>query len=228
MLARVFEEAGLSTVAIALLKEHAARVRPPRALFVPFPFGRALGKAGDPDLQHTVIAAALGLLESQSAPVLAEFPEEEGGPVRLVQASDVAALDVGGSAADEVTGLRQFYERWEQEQGGRTLVGLSGIPQRRFRGMVRFLEAYAEGKDADHADRPEGTSLLQFLRFCIDDLKAFCYEARMFQRPESTEEELHHWFWGATATGRLVVRIAERMRSSEDPSLQGAAQGLAR
>ena len=228
MLARVLEEAGLSTVAVALLKEHAARVKPPRALFVPFPFGRALGGAGDPGLQHAVIAAALGLLESESAPVLAEFQKTGGGPVQLVQASDVATLDVGCSAADEVTALRQFYERRAEEERGRILVGLSGVPQRRFRGVVRFLEAFAEGKDADHPDRPEGTSVLQFVRFCVDDLKAFCYEARMSQRPEETEEEVHRWFWGATATGRLVVRIAERMRSSEDPSLKGAAQGLAR
>ena len=228
MLARVFEEAGLSTVAIAMIREHAARVKPPRALFVPFPFGHALGRPKDPDLQHRVIAAALGLLESQSAPVLADFPDTGDGSVRLVQAGDLAETHAGGSAADEVTALRQFYERWVEEQGGRSLVGLSGIPQRQFRGMVRFLEAFAVGDDADHAGRSEGMPLLQFLRYCVDDLKTFCYEARMSQIPEASEDELHRWFWGGTAAGALVVRVAERMRSSDDPSLKSAAQGLAR
>ena len=43
MLARVFEATGLSTVQISLLREHTEKVRPPRALFCPFPYGLAFG-----------------------------------------------------------------------------------------------------------------------------------------------------------------------------------------
>lgn len=66
MLARALEESGLSTVQVTMLREHSLRVKPPRALFVPFPFGRPLGAADDPALQLRVIRAALALLTTGS------------------------------------------------------------------------------------------------------------------------------------------------------------------
>jgi hypothetical protein len=77
LLGRVFEESGLITVTIAMVREHAERVKPPRALFVPFPCGLALGKPNDPEPQHQVIATAWGLLHQPSDPVLADVPEAE-------------------------------------------------------------------------------------------------------------------------------------------------------
>ena len=207
MIARVFEEAGLSTTSIALVKEHAARVKPPRALAVPFPYGSALGKANDPAFQHKVIAAALGLLSNNDAPVLAEFPENGDGPVSLLQASAVQADSAQSLSdpADELTSLREYYERWVDNQGGRTLVGLTGVPQRRFRGIVRYLQDYTKGNGGEAPERPEGISEPLFIRWCIDDLKAFYYEARMEQRPGAEEDDLHRWFWGETAMGNLIV-----------------------
>lgn len=230
MLARVLEEEGLTTTTIALIKEHAERVKPPRALFVPFPFGVTLGRTNDPEFQHKVIAAALDLLSSNDVPVLAEFPEEGQGPARLLQASAARGngVQANGNAADEVTALRAYYERWVEENGGRTSVGLSGIPQRRFRGMIRFLESYSRGEDTDLEERPTEMSVPQFIRYCIDDLKAFYYEARMNQRPDAGENDLHQWFWGETAGGQLVVQIADRLNASEDPVLKHVAFGLAR
>jgi hypothetical protein len=229
VLARVFEAAGLSTISLALVREHAMKVKSPRALFVPFPFGYALGKPNEPQLQHRVLAAAFALLLQPSGPVLADFPEEEA-PTPLLQASSVqqhkslAELD----AADEVTMLRAFYERWVQAHDGRTAVGLSGIPQRRWRGMVHFLKAYAEGKDMELKERPPGVAEPQFIRYCVDDLKAFYYEARMMQKPEATDTDLHAWFWGDTAMGQLLPAIARRLNASDDPTLKAIAYGIAR
>jgi hypothetical protein len=234
VLARVFEEAGLTTIALALVKEHAQKVRPPRALFVPFPFGYVLGRANDPEFQHRVIAAALDLLDRPSPPVLEEFPED-AGPDTMPQASEIKAASngTGLSAADEVTALRPFYERWVEAHGGRTAVGLCGIPQRRFRGMIRSLESYvnspeSEFPESQFGEKPAELPLPRFIRFCADDLKAFCYEARMAQRPEVREPELHRWFWGETAVGKLLAGIADRMNASEDPALKNAANGIAR
>jgi hypothetical protein len=47
---------------------------------------------------------------------------------------------------------------------------------------MRFLAAYSRGEAADLPERPAEVSLPQFLRYCVDDLKAFFYEARMAQR----------------------------------------------
>jgi hypothetical protein len=229
VLARVFEEAGLTTVTLAMVREHAAKVKSPRVLFVPFPFGYALGKPNDPPLQHRVLGAALDLLQRERGPVLEDFPEDEA-PHALIQASAIqqeavaAALD----PADEVTTLRAFYERWVEDHSGRTAVGLCGVPQRRWRGVIRFLEAYSRGEDADMRERPAGIAVPQFIRYCVDDLKAFYYEARMAQRPPMAEPELHRWFWGETAVAALIRAVAQRMNSSDDPALKYFANGLVR
>lgn len=229
VLGHVFEQAGITTLAVALVREHAEKVRPPRALFVPFPFGHTLGKPDDPEYQHRVITATLDLLKHPSGPVLADF-DAEIGPNPLVQASAVQSTpeEVDSNPADEVTALRVFYERWVADHHGRTAVGLSGVPQRRFRSTIRFLESYAQGTDADMKERPQDVSIAQYLRYCVDDLKAFYYEARMGQRPKATESDLHTWFWGETATGQLISAVAQRMSATDDTELKSLASGLAR
>ena len=229
VLSHVFEQAGLTTVAVALVREHAAKVRPPRALYVPFPFGYTLGKPEDPEYQHRVIAATLDLLKHSSGPVLADF-DADTSTNPLVQASAVQTTpsNDNGNPAHEVTALRVFYERWVADHHGRTAVGLSGVPQRRFRGTIRFLESYAQGTGADMKERPEDVSVPQFLRYCVDDLKAFYYEARMAQHPKASQPDLHTWFWGETATGQLISTVARRMSASNDAELKSWSTGLAR
>ncbi len=75
LIAAELERRGIATVTLQLLKEVAVRVRPPRALWVPFPHGYPLGRPGDPPGQHAVIEAALRLLEDESlsAPALLDF-----------------------------------------------------------------------------------------------------------------------------------------------------------
>jgi len=53
----------------------AEKVRPPRALLVPFLHGHPLDRPGDPERQHSVIEAALQMLEDQDleTPALVEF-----------------------------------------------------------------------------------------------------------------------------------------------------------
>ena len=75
LVAAELERRGIASVAIQLLREVAEKVRPPRALWVPFPHGRPLDAPGDPERQHAVIAAALALLERTDLepPVLVDF-----------------------------------------------------------------------------------------------------------------------------------------------------------
>lgn len=69
------ERQGIATAAIQLLREAAARVRPPRALFVPFRHGYPLDRPGDPTRQHAVLEAALELLEDEGLrpPAIVDF-----------------------------------------------------------------------------------------------------------------------------------------------------------
>jgi hypothetical protein len=75
LVAAELEREGIATVVIQLLREVAERVRPPRALFVPFPHGYPMGKPQDPAGQHAVLEAALRILEDPSftPPVLVDY-----------------------------------------------------------------------------------------------------------------------------------------------------------
>jgi hypothetical protein len=75
LVAAELERRGISTVAIQLLRNVAEKVRPPRALFVPFKHGYPLDAPNSPQRQHAVLEAALQLLEDPSltAPVLRDY-----------------------------------------------------------------------------------------------------------------------------------------------------------
>lgn len=64
LVAAELERRGISTVVVQLLRKVAEKVRPPRALFVPFRHGYPLDSPGEPELQHAVVRAALGMLET--------------------------------------------------------------------------------------------------------------------------------------------------------------------
>ena len=210
------------------MREHSAAIKPPRALFVPFPFGAALGRPADPEFQNRVLRAAFRLFDAPAGPVLDDFPEDLAGmPAAPVQASAVPLAAAEPDAAMETTQVRRYYEQWVQ-QHGKTAVGVSGIPPVQFRGVIRFLEAYADGEPADLRGRPPDVPLPQFLRYCADDLKAMYYEARMMAKPGITGDELARWFWGETAAGRLLRRVRDRLDASDDPGAKAAAFGIAR
>ena len=234
MIARIFEEQGLTTTGLVLIEEHAQRVKPPRMLAVPFYFGNTLGEADNPELQHKVLQATFDLLTSDQGPVLERYPEEKSPDV-IIQGSEANKMHLNSethspdmSPADELTALRAYYEQWSNSRNGRTSVGLTRIPQRRFRGIVRFLESYINGENADMKERPADIEIPQFVRYCVDDLKAFYYEARMAQRPNGLDVDIHTWFWSNTAMGKLVMSLAEHMQNNADQSVKTVAYGIAR
>lgn len=84
LIAAELERRDISTVVVQLLRFVPEKVRPPRALFVPFLHGYPLAAPNEPEKQHAVIEAALRLLEDDSLepPVLVDYqgmPEEVPG-----------------------------------------------------------------------------------------------------------------------------------------------------
>jgi hypothetical protein len=75
LVAAELERRGIATVVISLLRTVAQRVRPPRALAVPFRHGYPLGSPNNPETQRSVLERALGLLEDDSLapPALVDF-----------------------------------------------------------------------------------------------------------------------------------------------------------
>jgi D-proline reductase (dithiol) PrdB len=76
--ARVFEEAGVSTVCVYIraFRHQAELLKPPRTLITHHILGRTVGAPGAAERQREVVRAALGLLESaQEPPAIVELPE---------------------------------------------------------------------------------------------------------------------------------------------------------
>ena len=227
----MLEEAGLATVSISLVRQHTEKLAPPRALYVPFPFGLPFGRPGDAYEQHRVLRAALDLFAEPSGPVLRDYdgPYEDDGPGGALQASQIEAHEPEIDVADEVTLMRRYYEQWVQREGKST-VGVSGVPPKRFRGVIRFIEAIADGDmDADHRERPDDVEVWTFLRLCVDDLKAMYLEARLMTGPpDERPEDTARWFWGETAFAQLLRQLRDRLDASDDPVIRRLAFGIAR
>jgi hypothetical protein len=230
VLARVFEEHGLVTTSISLVREHTEKVKPPRALFVPFPFGHPLGEANDPELQTRVMRAALALLDEPAGPVLVDYLEDiyADQDINLAQAGSLSHAEVPVDVAFEVTTLRPYYEQWVSLHAGRTAVGITRVDQRRFRGLIRVLEAYVAGGEVDIPEWNRDVPLPQFVRWAADDLKAFYLEARMQQKPGASFQELNGWLWTETALSNLLRAVRDHMRAEGDPKLDALAFGIAR
>ena len=75
LVAAELERQGISTVVVNLLRLVTEKVRPPRALCVPFRHGYPLNAPNEPQKQHEVLAAALGLLQNQQLrpPAIVDF-----------------------------------------------------------------------------------------------------------------------------------------------------------
>jgi hypothetical protein len=73
LIQRQIESQGMTTVSLSLLREITEKVRPPRALFVPYPLGYPLGAPQDAVLQRRIMRAAFALLARNDGPVFESF-----------------------------------------------------------------------------------------------------------------------------------------------------------
>lgn len=78
MIQRAVEEIGISTVSITLLEDITRKVKPPRALLVPYGFGHPLGEPNNPELQHAIIAETLSLLQDEATPPILKSSKQKG------------------------------------------------------------------------------------------------------------------------------------------------------
>jgi hypothetical protein len=226
-LAHYFEDEGLPTTQISLIREHTAAIKPPRALWVPFELGRPLGVPNDAVFQKRVLLAALTLLEATRGPVLVDFSEDapvsdEGQPVwacpvnftqKTEDLSDKQQLRA--AFKQEVTELRSWYEL-ALKQRGRTTVGVSGLDMET---IVDFIGAFLDGIPPNpHKDLSPAFTL----NFGVDDLKAYYYEAVVAQPGNKAPDSavLDNWFWQDTAASKILFEIKENCLKSDDKMLQ--------
>lgn len=68
LVARELERRGISTVNLAIVREIVEQVHVPRAVFVNFPFGRPLGRAGDKKTQRLILDEMITVLKQHARP----------------------------------------------------------------------------------------------------------------------------------------------------------------
>ena len=218
-LAHYLEDEGLATVVVALVREHAEKMRPPRALWVSFELGRPFGAPGDAALQGRVLRAALELLDRDGpGPVLEDFPEDAPHPDGEPGWSFPGSLD----STDLLRELESVRPLWQQarERFGRTTVGISGLEPE------MAMEYLARYHGDDPLPNPRGMGAVSRARFAVDDVKAFYLEAAAARGGHPSSAQLMHWFWEQTLAGEMIREFQDRCASSEDQNLRLIAFGL--
>lgn len=232
-LAHYLEDEGVPTTHISLIRLHTEKIRPPRALWVPFELGRPLGPPKRPEFQRRVAEAALRLLEADRGPVLEDFPEDapesDAPPIewacpvsfgRPEESPDPTARlvqDVSGEMAE----LRPWYDRALRERS-RTTVGLSGVDLDH---LPQWLAGFLTD-DHPAPPRPDQDADLAF-RLAINDLKAFYQEAVTAQPGTETtsSRQVADWFWGRTHAARLLFALKDHLSDGPDKKLRAVAKG---
>ena len=218
-LAHYFEDEGLATVIVALVREHVVAMSPPRALWVPFELGRPFGAPNDGGLQRRILQSALALLDKKvSSPLLEDFSEEapypEGDPnwrfpgeldSRSVQAEALSVLPIWETAKKRL---------------GKTTVGISGLASEV---AVEYIERY---HSSDPMPNPKGMAPVSRARFAIDDIKAFYFEAALAEGGHPSSYQLNEWLWNQTLAGTLIRNFQDIARNSDDKNLRLIAGSL--
>lgn len=212
VLANVFEQAGLSTIGLGLIRGQFEASRPPRGLFVDFPLGRPLGRPGDVDFQRSVLTAAFELLERNDGPFIVDFPEA------IVDDADEPAscpmpprhdTDVH-PAVDEARGLRDAYQR-NVDATGRTLLGRVTTPD--VDGVVALIEKLIRIEAGESLSDVgfEGSEAIA----AGQDIRAFYEEAGLQLADNVTgARSLESWFYRSTEAGQLINRARLAMKDN--------------
>jgi hypothetical protein len=74
LIQRSIEEAGISTVSVSILRDVTEKVKPPRTVFLRWPFGHPLGEPGNVAQQLTILHDAFELLYAASPGEIRHLP----------------------------------------------------------------------------------------------------------------------------------------------------------
>jgi hypothetical protein len=208
-LAHVFEAAGLATIALGSIRKQIESTAPPRGLWCDFPLGRPLGKPGDPEFQHRVLAHAFGLLKS-TQPVFEEFAEsikDDSSEVLACPLPPRTNADLH-PALDEVRGLRPAYDRAIEKFGNHAatgrVIGADGIED-----ALSALLRVAEGTPWKEAGIPGIPARV------AQDIRGY-YELAALGLSDHVPSAWSgtRWFFDTTEGGKLVLQARSAMRDS--------------
>ena len=227
-MAHYFEEEGIPTTQISLIRLHTEKTTPPRALWVPFDLGRPLGVPNDKAFQTRVLLSALKLLEADQGPLIEDFPEDAPVSSGLVAppACPVSFKNKEESLSDnqklaaalkaEIAGMRNWYDLAVKKRG-RTTVGVSHME------IDKIGDFIGELIMGNRPENPRSDIAFPYaVNLAVDDLKAYYYEALTAQPGQDSHESeaLNTWFWKETAASRALFALREICQKSEDNLLK--------
>lgn len=235
-LSHFIERAGVATTSISLIREQTERVRPPRALWVPFALGRPLGSAEDPTFQKDVMRAAFALLESATEPTIEDYPIEapdEAGPGEWACPLNLGEAEDGSLTAKllgEVGRLRPWAEETRRGRN-RTLFGASGATPDQVDAVAEALGSIADGGDVAEAPASEvewAFSMPLLIRHLADDLRTFYHEAIAAQPGPGApnHDALNEWIFGGTVLGDVLSEVAEHLTLVTDDPRAALVRGF--
>jgi len=222
-LGRWFEEEGIATTQISLVREHTEAIRPPRALWVPFLMGRPLGVPDDTGFQRRVLLASLRLLEAQSGPLLVDYAEEApavpvgeaAGFACPVSFSPVVSDEgLSGALQREVAELAPWHEL-AKNKSGRTTATLSGLAPRE---AAKFIAGFIV--DPAISSYRQDLAVALALRLATQDLKAYYLEAVAAQPGAHAALDARTWFWHDTAAGKAFLQLRDACLSCADETVR--------
>ena len=225
-LGHYLEREGLATASISLVRLHTEKIRPPRALWVPFELGRPLGVPNDAAFQTRVLRALIALLAEPSGPVLRDYPEDapagsaedmEGLVCPVSFAPKTGSETLADRVRREMTELEPWYNL-ARERHGRTTFGLTGLD---LKGVADFMTAWLGGTPPPSPVPEQSADAL--LKLGAEDIKAFYLEATQAQPSAASSRARYDWFWTESSGGRMLVAIRDVCLASSDPKLRQMA-----
>ena len=209
-LAHVFEAEGLATVALGSQRKQIENTAPPRGLWCDFPLGRPLGKPGDPEFQHRVLARAFGLLEA-TGPVFEEFDEaiiDDGAEVMSCTLPPRHDPDLH-PAIDEARGLRPAYDRAIERYGNRTGTGRA-VDADHITDAIEAFIRIAEGTPWKEAGVPGIPARV------AQDVRGY-YEMAALGLADHAPSAWAgtRWFFAETATGKVILDARKAMADAD-------------
>ncbi len=202
----------MATVALGSIRKQIESTAPPRGLWCDFPLGRPLGKPGDPEFQHRVLAAAFALLDSPE-PIVTEFGESipDAGDEMLACPLPPRHDPDAHPAVDEARGLRAAYDRGVEMSDGRfgagRVVAADDVPA-----AIESFVRVAEGtpwKEAGIPGLPMRVS---------QDIRSY-YETAALAMVDHAPPAWAgaRWFFDETETGKVMVAARRAMQDQGAP-----------
>ncbi len=218
--------AGVATVQISLIRPVTEAIKPPRALWVPFPFGRPLGTPDRVDIQFDVLRRTLALAHEPVGPVLVDYVENGTtssepddawvSPIMLPRVEPARESNaLTRQLQDEAQRLRPWFDEGLQTRG-RTAVGTSGKGVDAIEEMLRVFARFAIDGDMTVANG-YSHEMPQLMRYIGDDIRDYYTEAVIAKSDTifPTPTDLLEWFYLETLAGEVFYRVRERLLAAD-------------